>query len=328
MSDVDIVEVRMRKITTWIVTLAAALTLSACGLAPAERQSIADTAAELGDFTTLLALLEQFELDGVFADDAAGPFTVFAPTDAAFEAFLESMGPRGVDASNGEADDPTLGILLYHVLEGRFTPAQLIADGAATTLSGIQIFPGADGTGWALNQATQDVSVVAGPVQASNGTIYVVDQVILPPTIAEVAILAPDFDVLVAALGAADLVDAVNDRFGAPLTVFAPTDAAFAAALAALDVTAEELLASDGLADILLYHVAAGALLAEDVVAAITGADGSFDLPTLLGPAVTATIQDGGVVLNGDVNVIATDVLASNGVIHVLDFVLLPPDDR
>ena len=146
------------------------------------------------------------------------------------------------------------------------------------------------------------------------------------PTIAEiVAELAgaeeAEFTVLLAALEQAGLVEALND-LDDELTVFAPTDEAFAAALDALGITAEELLASEDLSAILLYHVAPGVFDAAAVVDNVP-----IDaLPTLNPDGATLFIDvvDGAVVINEDSMVINPDVFASNGVIHVIDAVLLP----
>ena len=106
-----------------------------------------------------------------------------------------------------------------------------------------------------------------------------------------------------------------------PFTVFAPTNDAFGALLSELGISAEDLLASPDLKDILLYHVAAGKVLAEDIV--------SLDsVETLQGDSVNVKVVNGDVILNGSVKVIITDIMASNGVIHVLDAVLIPPTDE
>lgn len=126
------------------------------------------------------------------------------------------------------------------------------------------------------------------------------------------------FSTLVAAVEAAGLTDALTDE-NASLTVFAPTNAAFEAALADLGITAEDLLSdTDLLTQVLLYHVMDGELLAEEIAAL-----DSF--PTLQGGEVTVTVTADGVVLNEGVNIVNTNILASNGVIHVIDGVLLPP---
>ncbi len=135
--------------------------------------------------------------------------------------------------------------------------------------------------------------------------------------IAEIAIENGNFQTLVAALEAAGLAETIAT--GGPFTVFAPTDEAFAAALDALGVSAEELLAdTETLTGILLYHVVEGTYLAEDV----TGLEAAT---TLQGADIAISAGEDGVFLNEDVQVVATDILASNGVIHVIDGVLLPP---
>ncbi|MDO8361549.1 MAG: fasciclin domain-containing protein [Actinomycetota bacterium] len=137
--------------------------------------------------------------------------------------------------------------------------------------------------------------------------------------IVDTAVAAGDFTVLAEALQAAGLVDALKAE--GPFTVFAPTDEAFAAALEALGMTKEELFAdTELLTAVLTYHVVSGAVLAADVV----GLDGQ-SATTLNGAGIEIAVVDGGVVLNGDTNVVTTDIIASNGVIHVIDKVLLPP---
>ena len=138
-------------------------------------------------------------------------------------------------------------------------------------------------------------------------------------TIAEQAAADPQFSTLVAALGAADLVGAFDACDDAKTTVFAPTNDAFAAALTALGMTAEQLLAQkDLLTSVLTYHVVAGEVNAAAVV-------GLTEATTLNGAKISIKVVDGSVFLNDTVKVTATDILACNGVIHVIDAVLLPP---
>jgi len=137
------------------------------------------------------------------------------------------------------------------------------------------------------------------------------------------AVEADDFDVLVAALSEADLVSALEAE--GPFTVFAPTDQAFGELLEALDVSQEELLTRDDLSDILLYHVLDGAFSAEDVIDLTS--DGSVSVETLSGEEVTLSVSDGNVFVNG-VQVITADIETSNGVIHVIEEVLLPEEDE
>lgn len=138
-------------------------------------------------------------------------------------------------------------------------------------------------------------------------------------SIAEIAAGNADFSTLVAAVTAADLAGTLSDCDAGPFTVFAPTNEAFAAALEALGLTAEQLLADTAtLTSVLTYHVVAGTVLAADVV--------TLDSATTLnGAPITIEVVDGSVKLNGSTTVTATDLVACNGVIHVIDAVLLPP---
>ena len=140
-----------------------------------------------------------------------------------------------------------------------------------------------------------------------------------PGTIVDVAVASGEFQTLVAAVTAAGLVETLSGE--EEYTVFAPTDEAFADALTSLDITAEELLADpDTLTEILTYHVVPGKVLAADVV----GLDGQ-SVETVNGATVDITV-DGDTVMVNDATVTTADVEASNGVIHVIDTVLLPPE--
>ena len=161
-----------------------------------------------------------------------------------------------------------------------------------------------------------NAQVIITDIEASNGVIHVVDAVLLPrecsADIVDIAVEDGRFTTLVAAVQAAGLVDALKGE--GPLTVFAPTDDAFAALPAG---TVEALLADiPALTDILLYHVVDGKVMAADVV-------GLSEAMTLQGSPIAVTVEDGKVFLNG-AQVIITDIEASNGVIHVIDAVLLP----
>jgi uncharacterized surface protein with fasciclin (FAS1) repeats len=277
---------------------------------------IVDTAVAAGDFTTLATALEAAGLVDTLKGE--GPFTVFAPTDAAFAALPEGT----VEALL--ADIPALtDILLYHVVSGSVPAADVVTLDAATTIQGSDVSIEVVDGGVVLNDS---VNVVTTDVFASNGVIHVIDAVLLPPTpadmdapeadIVDTAVAAGDFTTLATALEAAGLVDTLKGE--GPFTVFAPTDAAFAALPAG---TVEGLLADiPALTDVLTYHVVAGEVLAADVV-------GLSSATTVQGSEISIEVVDGSVILNGNVEVVATDVLASNGVIHVIDGVLLPPAD-
>jgi len=183
------------------------------------------------------------------------------------------------------------------------------------------------------NVYVNDAMVALPDVEASNGVIHVVDSVIMPPskTITDIVVESAgmtegaEFTVLLAAVSEAELAETLAGE--GPFTVFAPTDAAFAAALEALGITAEDLLASEDLAGILLYHVVGGeeALYSNDVAAALAEAgEEGLMVETLNGASFTVTADEEGIYVDG-AQIIMTDILASNGVIHVINAVILPP---
>ena len=282
--------------------------------APMEASDIVDTAIADGRFTTLVAALQAAEL--VDALKAEGPFTVFAPTDDAFAALPEGT----LDSLLLPENKQTLtDILLYHVVEGKVMAADVTGLKSATTLLGKDVTVKVDMGNVYIN----DAKVIITDIETSNGVIHVVDAVILPPTeeaasntIVDIAVADGRFTTLVAAVTAADLVETLSGE--GPFTVFAPTDDAFAALP---EGTLDSLLLPENkqqLTDILLYHVVSGKVMAADVVTLPSAT-------TVLGKDVTITVKDGKVFLNDTVEVIITDIEASNGVIHVIDAVLLPP---
>ena len=137
----------------------------------------------------------------------------------------------------------------------------------------------------------------------------------LPGTVVDIAASNEDFSILVEAVTAAGLGDALSGD--GPFTVFAPTNDAFAAALGALGVTKEELLANENLGAILQYHVLSGKVLSTDL-------QPEQSVATLQGENVDIVVGDGGATING-ANITATDLEAGNGVVHVIDQVILPP---
>ena len=163
--------------------------------------------------------------------------------------------------------------------------------------------------------STAAPTTIPAAAAAETTAAAVADQ---PGTIVDVAVGAGNFTVLVEAVKAAGLVDTLSGP--GPFTVFAPTDQAFADALKTLGITKEQLLADPAkLKTILTYHVVSGAVMAADVMKL----DGQ-DVPTVAGPPVKVKI-DGSTVMINDATVTAADIAASNGVIHVIDKVLLPP---
>ena len=235
-----------------------------------------------------------------------GPFTVFAPTDAAFEAL-----PAGtVDALLN--DIPALtAILTYHAVGGNVLSTDL-ENGFVTTLNGSNVLVNITSEGVFINNA----EVIIADLFADNGVVHVIDAVLLPPpsTVVDIIVESEVHTTLEAAVLAAGLETTLAGE--GPFTVFAPTDAAFAALPAG---TVESLLEDPSglLTDILLYHVVGAEALSTSL------SDGQT-ITTVFGEDVTVTINAEGVFIN-DAEVIIADLFADNGVVHVIDAVLLPP---
>jgi transforming growth factor-beta-induced protein len=284
--------------------------------APMPAMNIVETAVAAGSFNTLVAAVTAADLGGALSGE--GPFTVFAPTDEAFAAL-----PAGtIDALLADPTGDLTQILLYHVLGSKAMAADVTDGLEVETLQGGSVKFSVAGGKVMINGAT----IVATDIEASNGVIHVIDAVIVPPAaeeaampamnIVETAVAAGSFETLVAAVSAAGLAETLSGE--GPFTVFAPTDEAFAALPAG---TIDALLAdpSGDLTQILLYHVLSGKVMAADVT------DG-LEVETLQGASVKFSVADGKVMING-ATIVTTDIEASNGVIHVIDAVILPPTE-
>jgi transforming growth factor-beta-induced protein len=281
-------------------------------------QTIVDVAVANGSFTTLVAAVQAAGLADTLSGE--GPFTVFAPTDEAFAKL-----PAGTLEQLLANPEELKNILLYHVVPGKVMAADVLTmngQSADTALEGKQIGITIDGDKVMLNDSA---NVVATDVAASNGIIHVIDSVILPPAdaamaetdIVDTAVADGRFTTLVAALQAAGLVDTLKGE--GPFTVFAPTDEAFAKLPAG---TIEALLKDiPQLTNILLYHVIPGNVMAADVL----GLDGKSADTALEGAQIAIKVDGDKVILNDNVQIIITDIQTANGVIHVIDAVLLPP---
>lgn len=278
---------------------AGSLSAGAGGSAGGEvgEKDIVDTAVAAGNFTKLAAALTKAGL--VTALKGEGPFTVFAPDDAAFDAFEEAN--PGVLA--GLSKEALTEILTYHVVAGAAVGSGALKDEQVfTTLSGSPIL--IDTTG---GVKVVEADVTTADVTASNGVIHVINQILIPPKddIVATAVAAGTFKSLAKAVTDAGLVPTLQGK--GPFTVFAPTDAAFAK-LAAVPT-------GDALKNVLLYHVVAGAVGSGDLVAG--------PVPTqLTGKSVTVSLT-GGVKID-DATVTTANILTKNGVIHVVDTVLVP----
>jgi transforming growth factor-beta-induced protein len=278
-----------------------------------EDTSADETTSEAGDlvelaqgdprFSTLVAALGEAEL--VDALRGEGPMTVFAPTNDAFA----KLPPDVLDAIL--ADKARLSrLLLHHVVAGSIASEQLADHAYVDSLAGQPLFFSTEG-----GAKVSGVDVTQADIGASNGILHVVDEVILVPeaSLAQIVETQSEFSTLRAALAAADLTDALNGD--GPLTVFAPTNSAFEALP---EGTLDQLLANeDALRAVLTYHVVAARALSPDLV------DGQ-QIETLNSAKIAIDLKQG--VKINDSSVTTADVLATNGVVHVIDKVLLPPD--
>ncbi|MFK7835540.1 MAG: fasciclin domain-containing protein [Sulfitobacter sp.] len=329
--------------------------------------NIVEIASNSDDFNLLVKALVAGDL--VTTVQEAEDITVFAPTDAAFTALAQNLGFEGdatdedavfdaivaalTDLGGGDPIPLLTNILLYHVSGGAKTQEEIeAADSITTLLADASITP-ADGALVDGEPDLADPQIATPDIAASNGIIQAIDAVLLPidvpgnsPSITGIVAASgdgfdndsSDFDILLAAVQAAGLADAL-DAAAADLTVFAPTDGAFIATAQALGfsgddeegafafmVSALTLLSAGSdpiplLTTILTYHVSPGTKDADAVLAADT-------LPTLAGIDLGV---DGASLVDGDPdlpnpNIIATNINASNGIVHALDGVLIPID--
>lgn len=273
----------------------------------AAEKDIVTTAVDAGSFKTLAAALTAGGL--VETLQGKGPFTVFAPTDEAFAKL-----PAGAVETLLKPENKALlvSVLTYHVVPGKVMAADVVKVTAAGTVNGQRVDVLVKDGSVKIDAA----NVVKTDIACSNGVIHVIDTVLMPSTdnIPATADKAGVFKTLLAAAAAAGLVDALSGE--GPLTVFAPTDEAFAKLPKG---TVETLLKPENkskLADILKLHVVSGRVFSTDLIKA-------KEAKSLQGGVLKLAIVDGTAQVNG-AGLVTTDVDASNGVIHIIDTVILP----
>ena len=269
---------------------------------------IPTTAQSTGVHDSLVAAVIQADLLTTLQGE--GPFTVFAPTDQAFA----DAGINLSSLDNDEGKSILSDILLYHVLSGSVQSSE-VTDGLTATAVNGDILTFAVGDSVMVNDAT----VTTPDVMASNGVIHVIDKVLIPPAdlenIPTVAQSTGIHNSLVSALIHANLVGALSGE--GPYTVFAPTDAAFeefGLNLSDFDTEAE----NETLAKILSYHVAMGSVMSSSIT-------NGMEVNSLIQEPISVSVFNGSVILNGEALVTQPDVMTSNGVIHVINKVLMPP---
>ena len=295
---------KIRHLTAFAAALALTCTVNA---APKPSHDIVDTAVKAGSFNTLVAAVKAAGL--VETLKGKGPFTVFAPTDEAFAKLPKGTVEMLLKPENKKQ---LTAILTYHVVPGRVMAANVMKLSNAKTVNGQRV----DVTIVDKTVMIDKAKVTATDIKCSNGLIHVIDSVIMPSSddIVDTAVKAGVFNTLVAAVQSADLVKTLKGD--GPFTVFAPTDAAFAKLP---EGTVESLLKpenKDQLIAILTYHVVPGRVFSNDALKA-----GSAK--TIQGGKVYIKAADSGARVN-NANLITLDIDTSNGVVHVIDAVLMP----
>lgn len=279
--------------------------------------TIVDAAINNGNFTTLVAALQATGLDTTLADTNS-KFTVFAPTDDAFAL----LGQETIDALLLDTDTLT-DILTYHVISGEVNAATAVSLAGTTVemVNGSKVALSLDGENLLVNTVT----VTTTDIQTDNGIIHVIDAVLMPPAenneptanIVETAVANGNFTTLVAALKATNL-DLVLADESKSFTVFAPTDAAFALVG---EETINTLLAnSDVLKSILLQHVIAGKAVNSIEAYSLNGTMVETASTAEIGLAINSTTDT---LMFGGANVIIKDIYTTNGIIHVIDAVII-----
>jgi transforming growth factor-beta-induced protein len=275
---------------------------------------IVDIASGIDDFSILVSALQEAEL--VTTLQSEGPFTVFAPTN---DAFVDLLTQLDITAEQLLAHPQLSDVLLFHVVSGKVMSTDLSDGMMATTVQGEQINIDLS-NGVKINMST----VTTADVEATNGVIHIIDKVLVPDAfvlnpitndIVDIALGNDDFSMLVSLLQEADLVSTLQSE--GPFTVFAPTNAAFEDLLGALDISATDLMSQPDLARVLLYHVVSGKVMSTDL------AD-DIDVATVNGNTIRVDLSNG-VMINSS-NVVLADLEATNGVVHVIDSVLIPAD--
>jgi transforming growth factor-beta-induced protein len=253
------------------------------------------------DFSALETAVVAAELADTLS--GTGPFTVFAPTNAAFATLLTALGKQPSDFTK----DELAGLLTYHVVAGAVKSTDL-KTGPVDTVSELSLWVSVDG-GVTINEA----KVTTADIIAKNGVIHVVDKVIVPPTIVEYAGYTGLFSSLIGAAGGfPDVVEALTDLDN-PVTLFAPTDAAFTK----LQTQLGTLPSGDALKSVLTYHVVPGEVLSTDLT-------NGLEATTANGAKVTFSGLPSAPQVNQS-KIGPADIVTATGVIHVVDAVLIPP---
>lgn len=285
----------------YCLIIVATLASTTTGMAASANDDIVAIASANDSFQTLTKALGKAGLIDTLR--GPGPFTVFAPTDEAFAKLPQSTLNSLLAPEN---KSKLVDILTYHVVPGRLASGQVLNKKILSSIQGTSILVTKQGGKPAVDRAR----IIQTDIQASNGVIHVIDSVILPKDLAETAAVAGQFNTLLTAVNAAGLGKALKDP-KSRLTVFAPTDQAFANLPTG---TVEDLLRpsnKERLTEILKYHIAKPELIL-----------GQISLNSLQGQALD--VRSSGNITVEEAKIVLADIRATNGVIHVIDRVLLP----
>lgn len=302
-----------------VFTAVALITFTGCkdddeDMTPGPDKDIVELARATPVLSTLVTAIETAGLSATLK--GPGPFTVFAPTNAAFDKL-----PDGVLDDLLANPSILAQVLQYHVVNGNVMSSDVSTGTVPTLLSGASLDVEVMGSSIMINDLA---TVIAADQEATNGVVHLIDEVLIPPTIelpkdniVEIAQATPELSTLVAVLTKfPDLVTALSSE--GTYTVFAPTNDAFTALLAAIGQSSADDVPESVLRTILEYHV-----ISTDAIMSGDLSDGQT-AEALSGEQISVTIDDNGVFIS-DAKVALPDVEASNGVVHVMEDVMVPP---
>jgi transforming growth factor-beta-induced protein len=290
-----------------VLGIAIMLLFSGCENNVEEGTNIIDTLSSDSNFSTLVEALQKAEITSYLEDYS--PFTVFAPTNAAFDELFSNLGVSSIEDLSSEYLDS---ILYYHILYTELTSSlfenvYISTLSAGPDLQGIILLINA--TESTLNR---DVNITDFDIKASNGVIHVIDKVLLPPTVVDIVTQNGNFTHFVEAVAKAEMESTLSGT--GPFTIFAPTDEAFEALFTDFGVSGIADLTKEQLIPILQYHVVDGNMISTDMSSGYVSTHNG-DILVEIGLSVS---------INSSANVIGFDLQGKNGVVHVIDEVLIP----